>query len=285
MRGIFLAVVLCMFLVYGCSEKSSALKSQNQQDFTDLKQNSNGNHGESVSEEKASVESYLIYNFDRDGFVTKLVDNRLWVFKEGSKELEKFENHGELEKHVIVPAGGPMRVTIKAPDKETIDAYLQEYGDLDSFQYNYEVFDFSVDGFVTKVHDNRLWVFKEGSKDLEKFEKHGELEKHVIVPAGGPLGITLKAPDKETIDAYLSEYGDLSDRRFNYEKFDFSVQGFVTKVVDNRLWVFKEGSKELEKFEKHGELAKHVIVPAGGPMGVTIKAPDKDTIDEYISLR
>lgn len=59
----------------------------------------------------------------------------------------------------------------------------------------------------------------------------------------------------------------------------------MTKIHDNRLWAFKEGSKELEKFEKEGELAKHVIIPAGGPLGVTIKAPDKETVEEYMSRR
>lgn len=67
--------------------------------------------------------------------------------------------------------------------------------------------------------------------------------------------------------------------------YNFDRDGFVTKIHDNRLWVFKTGSKELGKFEKDGEIAKHVIIPAGGPFGVTVKAPDKETIEEYMSLR
>ena len=33
--------------------------------------------------------------YDKPGFVTKIEDGRLWVFKQGSKELEQFEQHGE----------------------------------------------------------------------------------------------------------------------------------------------------------------------------------------------
>lgn len=62
---------------------------------------------------------------------------------------------------------------------------------------------YSKPGFVTRVEDGRLWIFREGSKDLKSFEEHGELAKQVVRPAAGPGGITLKAPDAETLDAYL----------------------------------------------------------------------------------
>ena len=51
-------------------------------------------------------------------------DGRLWVFRHGSKEYADFQKHGELAKHVVRPAAGPNRVTIKAPDIETVNAYL-----------------------------------------------------------------------------------------------------------------------------------------------------------------
>jgi hypothetical protein len=59
-------------------------------------------------------------------------------------------------------------------------------------------------GFVTKVEDGRLWVFKEGSKELEQFEKHGEPTIHVSKIGEGPEGMTLKGPSYEVLDAYLS---------------------------------------------------------------------------------
>lgn len=61
-------------------------------------------------------------------------------------------------------------------------------------------------GFYTEVHDGRLWVFREGSKDLEDFRSHGELAKHVIRPGAGPGGITLKGPDAETLDDYMAAH-------------------------------------------------------------------------------
>jgi hypothetical protein len=69
----------------------------------------------------------------------------------------------------------------------------------------------------------------------------------------------------------------------DFSKYDFSKPGFVTKIVDNRLWVFKAEDPELKKFEKDGELGKHVTVPGGGPYGITVKAPDKETIDAYMA--
>lgn len=60
-------------------------------------------------------------------------------------------------------------------------------------------------GFVTKVEDGRLWVFKEGSKELEQFEKHGEPTINVSRIGEGPEGMTLRAPSAEVLDAYLSQ--------------------------------------------------------------------------------
>jgi hypothetical protein len=58
-------------------------------------------------------------------------------------------------------------------------------------------------GFVTEVHDGRLWVFKRDAKELAEFKKNGELGKQVTRIGAGPNKMTMKAPDAETIDAYL----------------------------------------------------------------------------------
>jgi hypothetical protein len=55
--------------------------------------------------------------------------------------------------------------------------------------------------FVDK--DQRLWVFKASGKEVGQYKKDGDLEKHVSRIKGGPNGMTIKAPDYETIDAYL----------------------------------------------------------------------------------
>lgn len=60
-------------------------------------------------------------------------------------------------------------------------------------------------GFYTQIEDGRLWVFKEGSKELEQFKAHGEPAVSVARIGDGPEGMTLKAPSQEVMDAYLAE--------------------------------------------------------------------------------
>lgn len=164
--------------------------------------------------------------------------------------------------------------------------HVQDSDDeIEIVQRDYSKYDFGRPGFVTKVVDNRLWVFKEGDKEYDKFMKDGELAKHVTLPAAGPLKVTLKAPDRETIDEYLKAYGDLEEAKLDFSKIKIDKPGFVTRVVDGRVWVFKVGDKHLEQFEKDSELAKHVTLPGAGPEGVTLKAPDKATIDEYLAAK
>lgn len=59
-------------------------------------------------------------------------------------------------------------------------------------------------GFYTEVKDGRLWVFQEGSKELQQFQAHGEPTVNVSRIGEGPEGMTLKGPSQEVISAYLS---------------------------------------------------------------------------------
>ena len=61
--------------------------------------------------------------------------------------------------------------------------------------------------------------------------------------------------------------------------------GFVTEVKDGRLWVFREGSKDLEEFKQHGELTKMVTRIGAGPNGMTIRAGDAKDIDDYLAVK
>ncbi len=121
-------------------------------------------------------------------------------------------------------------------------------------------------GFFTRLDKNgRLWVFAEGSKELEEFKTKGESAKVVIRPGAGPGGITLKGADADTLRAYV-----------------VAAPGFHTQFdKEGRLWVFKTGATELADYQAKGELAKHVVRPAAGPMGLTLKGPDATTLDEY----
>ena len=73
---------------------------------------------------------------------------------------------------------------------------------------------------------------------------------------------------------------EISAQQISYDR-----PGFVTEVKDGRLWVFRKGAKELEDFHKHGELVKQVIRPGAGPNGITIKAPDTETINDYLKAK
>jgi hypothetical protein len=198
-----------------------------------------------MSGDNETIDAYLTA---KPGFETRLADGRLWVFSASSKELAEFEQHGELAKHVIRPGAGPAGITIKAPEAETIDAYLT-----------------AKPGFVTRLVDGRLWVFRSGGGELAEFDQQGELAKHVTHPGVGPGGVTVKAPDADTVAAYLA-----------------AADGFETKVQEGRIWVFRPGSSELAEFEKSGDLAKHITRPGAGPQGMTVKAADAETLDAYL---
>jgi hypothetical protein len=188
--------------------------------------------------------------FAKTGFVTVLEEDRLWVFREDSGELEAFESSGELAKHTTQIGVGPAGLTMKAPDRETILEYLA-----------------AKPGFTTTVDEGRVWVFRNGSEELDEVLSGGELAKHVTRVSAGPLDVTLEAPDKETLDEYLAW-----------------KEGFVTHVVDGRLWVFHEGSTELKDFESVGPLAEHVTRVGAGPGGMTLKGPDRETIIDYVTV-
>lgn len=66
---------------------------------------------------------------------------------------------------------------------------------------------------------------------------------------------------------------------------DYDKPGFVTKVENGRLWVFKEGSKELAEFEKNGEPTINVSRIGEGPEGMTIKAPSQEVIEAYTAAK
>lgn len=202
-----------------------------------------------ASAPKKALELTTAHEFEKPGFTAFLEDGRLWVFATGSKELNEFETKGELAKHVTLPNAGPARMTVKAPDRDVALAYLC-----------------TKPGFAAIAEEGRVWVFRDGSEELASVRAGGELAKRVTRPAAGPMRTTILAPDSETIDAWR-----------------FAKSGFVTTMEDGRLWIFREGSKELAEFQRQGELAKHVTRPGAGPGGVTVKSPDNETIMAYMT--
>lgn len=121
-------------------------------------------------------------------------------------------------------------------------------------------------GFVTQLHKGRLWVFRAGSKELEEFQAKGEPAKQIVRPKAGPGGITLKGADAETLDEYA-----------------LAKPGFFVRLHKERLWVFEDGSKELEEFQAKGEPAKQIVRPKAGPGGITLKGPSVEVLNAYLA--
>ncbi|MCB9898456.1 MAG: hypothetical protein H6825_10670 [Planctomycetes bacterium] len=59
-------------------------------------------------------------------------------------------------------------------------------------------------GFAAFVRDGRLWVFRAGSPELSEFHAQGEPSEQFTRPGAGFGGMTLKGPDRETVEAYLA---------------------------------------------------------------------------------
>jgi hypothetical protein len=187
----------------------------------------------------------------KSGFVTSVVDGRLWVFEIISAAAAEFFTSGEPAKSVTRPGAGPSGMTIRSGDADTIEAYLA-----------------TKPGFFAWPVDGRLWVFKSDSGELAGFLGGGELAKSVTRPGAGPGGMTIRSEDSETIDLYLA-----------------ARNGFETFIVDGRVWVFRAGAEEIAEFKSNGELTKSVTRPGAGPGGMTIRSADSETIDLYLAAR
>ncbi len=123
------------------------------------------------------------------------------------------------------------------------------------------------EGFAT-VYDKegRLWVFRDGSPEHHAYLEDGIPTRYVTRPGVGPGGITLRSPEGETIVEYV-----------------VAQPGFLTEIdKDGRLWVLRVGSPEHEAYLEKGKPAQQVIRPGAGPLGLTVKSVDLDTIDAYL---
>jgi hypothetical protein len=120
--------------------------------------------------------------------------------------------------------------------------------------------------YITRLEDGRLWIFKSHSKELGDYLKKGEPAKQVTVLGQGPNGMTLRAPDMETIKGWL-----------------YSKPGFETFFKDDRWWVFKQGSLFASEMRYFGEPTKNVTLVARGPHGTSLRSQDFETGEAWIA--
>lgn len=121
-------------------------------------------------------------------------------------------------------------------------------------------------GYVTKVADGRLWIFKRWSKDLADYAKKGEPAKQVTFVGQGPDGMTVRTPDAET-----------------FKGWQHSKQGFETFFKEGRWWVFREGSLFASEMRYFGEPAKSVTLVGRGPYGTSLRSSDPETAQAWIA--
>lgn len=132
-------------------------------------------------------------SFARPGYSAFVRGDRLWVFEANSPACKEFVANGpSLARAVRINDGGPDGMTICADSGATIDGYLC-----------------SRVGFRVEVVDDRVWVFRADSPEHGAFLADGPPRQHAVHIHSGPGGRTLKAPDSETLAAYLEADGAL----------------------------------------------------------------------------
>jgi len=198
--------------------------------------------------DETTIQEYLAA---KEGFATRVVDNRIWVFAEEKLRTTQRNDLELPEKHVTRVGAGPNRMTLKGTDAAVLDSYINDKR-----------------GFKTVIdEDGRLWVFRVSSPAWEKYTENGLPEKHVTRIGAGPNRQTVKSDSTETITDYV-----------------VSQPGFSAKAVDGEIWVTRIDAPELNEFRHSGRIEKHVKRENVGPLGMTIKAPDEATIDLYLEF-
>ena len=145
-------------------------------------------------------------------------------------------------------------------------------------------------GFATYEQQGRLWVFKTDSKEFAQFQQAGFPAHSVRRIGAGPNGMTIIAPDTETLDAYLAAAAPTPQAssaapapKLPAQATQHNRPGFATYEQQGRLWIFKTDSKEFAQFQQAGFPAHSVRRIGAGPNGMTIIAPDTETLDAYLA--
>ncbi len=66
----------------------------------------------------------------------------------------------------------------------------------------------------------------------------------------------------------------------------YNKDGFTAAIIKERLWVFKNDSKELADYKESGiEPGISAMLIGEGPDGMTMKAPTADILTEYQAVK
>lgn len=122
-------------------------------------------------------------------------------------------------------------------------------------------------GFVARELGGRLYVFRTAAPEAAAFEESAALRQCVTRIGVGPQGMTVRAPDRETLDGYL-----------------IAREGFRTAIVDGKVWILREGSAECNAFEESAEPRESVTRVGAAPNGMSARSVDNATLDDYFSV-
>jgi hypothetical protein len=170
---------------------------------------------------------------------------------------------------VVVPgqtAGNTWGGAYSARNKPKEEKKEEKKSDAKAPPMNVEPGPYDRPAYVTRVEKGRLWIFKAHSKDLADYLKKGEPGKSVTVLGAGPDGMTVRAPDIETVKGY-----------------QHSKPGFETFYKDERVWAFKQGSLFASEMRYFGEPAKNVTLVGRGPNGTSLRTSDTETGEAWIA--
>lgn len=116
----------------------------------------------------------------------------LWVFPSGSRGAARYRAGLSPGSHIMMVGVGPGGENICAPDRATAIAFLGRRP-----------------GFVTMTEEIGeetllLWIFREGSAEAAAARAGMRPLRSVSRIGVGPAGISLRAPDVATLDAYMA---------------------------------------------------------------------------------
>ncbi|MEM7245292.1 MAG: hypothetical protein AAF533_08100 [Acidobacteriota bacterium] len=200
------------------------------------------------SPDRLTLTSYLE---SRPGHSCRVSDEgHLWLFREGSAEETAFDEGHRPDKHVTRMVSDDGHVTVlKAVDRHALDGWFA-----------------ARPGFVLRQHDDRTWVLPEGSLDLARFAAGHVPEKHVtrIVSTQGGI-LSLKFTSAEVLRAW-----------------EASKRGFVNRLHEGQIWVFREGSPALAAFDEGAVPDKHATrLRTDGGHVISMKSPEAATLDAW----
>jgi hypothetical protein len=232
--------------------------------------------------------------FARPGFKTVDDFGSLWVFRKDDPRYKTFKVNGSLKNYASATDAGPCGATLKAPDRETIDAYLaakpgfatriengvvlvaREGEESQSYtaegragERNVRATDeatlneylASKPGFVVKADNGKIWVARDAAA-LDGDKSGWAVRENAM------NGATVSAPNEDTLLEYL-----------------YAKPFFATKMEKGRLWVLWDGSWDHKEFLKTGTPEKSVTKIGKGPDGVTLRSVDHATADAYIASK